>query len=215
MGLRLVTPDEVRGLLLSSRTERDRQTQVGPSEIGGCRRKVWHRLQGTPVTNPGTLRLASSLGTAIHSWIEEHLAGDDRYMLETRVERDGIRGHIDCFDVERSEVVDWKTIRMSGIPYFPSRQQRWQVQVYGWLMSSLRPVESVCLVGIPRDGTDRDIVTHVEPYDERVAVEALGWLEDLRGRLDPPRPEKKVGFCRDYCPFYDPSDVIGCPGQPR
>jgi hypothetical protein len=212
-----VTPEDVRGLLLSSRTERDRQRQVGPSEIGGCRRKVWHRVQGTPVTNPGTLRLASSLGTAIHSWIEETVdeKSAGRYLLETRVERDGIRGHVDCFDTERSEVVDWKTIKLSGIPYFPSRQQVWQVQVYGWLMSSVRDVESVCLVGIPRDGTDRDIVTHVEPYRESVALEALAWLEDVRGRVEAPRPEKKRSFCKDYCGYFDPTEIVGCPGLPR
>ncbi len=31
--------------------DRSKQTQVGPSEIGGCRRKVWYRLQGQPETN--------------------------------------------------------------------------------------------------------------------------------------------------------------------
>ena len=210
-----MTPDEVRELLLTRRTKRDAQKSVGPSEIGGCRRKVWHRLEGTPVTNPGTLRLASSLGTAIHSWIEGVLGDNPRFLLETRVERDGIVGHIDCFDLERNEVVDWKTTKISNIPYFPSKQQRWQVQIYGWLMSSLRPVESVCLVAVPRDGTDREIVTHAEPYDERIAREALAWLDDLRGRLDPPKPEKKRGFCRDYCPYFDPTEIIGCPGLPR
>lgn len=210
-----MTPDEVRGLLLEKRSERSKQRNIGPSEIGGCRRKVWHRIQGTTVTNPGTLTLAASLGTAIHSWIEATLDGDPRYLLETKVERDGIRGTVDCFDTERGEVVDWKTIKLSGIPYFPKRQQIWQVQIYGWLMSQHRRVESVCLVGIPRDGSERDIVTHSEPYDEAVAGEALAWLEDVRGRVDAPRPEMKRGFCRDYCQFFDPSEVVGCPGLPR
>lgn len=210
-----MNPDEVRDLLLTTKTARDVQKAVGPSEIGGCRRKVWHRLEGTPVTNPGTLRLASSLGTAIHSWIEGTLEDNPRFLLETRVERDGIRGHIDCYDLERNEVIDWKTIKMSGIPFFPDKQKRWQVQIYGWLMSSLRPVDSVCLVGIPRDGTDREIITHTEPYDERIAREALGWLEEIRKSQDAPRPEKRRGFCRDYCPYYDPTEIIGCPGLPR
>ena len=211
-----MTPDEVRELLLTQRTARDMQKQVGPSEIGGCRRKVWHRLQGSPITNPGTFRLASSLGTAIHEWIEQSLADDPRYLLETRVERDGIRGHVDCFDLERGMVIDWKTIKMSGIPFFPGTQKRWQVQVYGWLMSQDRRVESVCLVGIPRDGSDRDIVTHVEPYDEGIALEAIGWLREVERMVDAPRPERKArSFCRDYCGYYDPSEVVGCPGLPQ
>lgn len=210
-----MTPDEVRELLLSGKTERDRQKEIGASEIGGCRRKVWHRIEGTPVTNPGTLSLAAKLGTAIHSWIENHLADQERFLLEIPVERDGIKGHVDCFDQDRWQVIDWKTIKLSGVPYFPSKQQRWQVQIYGWLLSALRPVDSVCLVGIPRDGTDRDIVTHVEPYDEAIALEALAWLDDVRERVDPPKPEKRVGFCRDYCQYYDPSGVIGCPALSR
>jgi hypothetical protein len=186
---------------------------VGPSEIGGCRRKVWEKLQGTPVTNPDTLQMAANMGTAWHSWIESRLAGDPRFLLEVKRERDGIRGTADCFDLERRMVVDWKTIKLSGVPYFPSKQQRWQVQVYGWLLSGEFEVESVCLVGFPRDGTDLDVVTHVEPYEESVALEALGWLEEVRVRVDPPKPEKPAKkFCRYYCDFFDPSGVTGCPG---
>jgi hypothetical protein len=208
-----VTPDEVRSLLLRQRSERSRQRAVGPSELGGCRRKVWERLQGTPVTNPDTLQMAANMGTAWHSWIEATLDGHPRYLLEQKRERDGIRGTVDCFDTERRMVVDWKTIKMSGVPYFPSKQQRWQVQVYGWLLSVEFEVESVCLVGFPRDGTELDIVTHVEPYREGLALEALEWLEDIKGREVAPKPEKKARkFCRFYCDFYDPSGVTGCPG---
>jgi len=207
-----VTPDEVRALLFTERTERDRQTRVGPSEIGGCRRKVWHRLNRTPVTNPGTLRQASSMGTAWHSWIEDRLAKNPRFLLETRVERDGIRGHVDCFDTERGEVIDWKTIKLSGVPYFPKKQQRIQVQIYGWLMSLQHEVRSVCLVGFVKDATERELIVHEEPYDERLALEGLEWLEEVRGMLDAPRPEMPLNLCRDYCGYYDPSGVTGCPG---
>jgi hypothetical protein len=177
---------------------------VGPSEIGGCRRKVWEKLQGTPVTNPDTLQMAANMGTAWHTWIESRLAGDPRFLLEVKRERDGIRGTADCFDLERRMVVDWKTIKLSGVPYFPSKQQRWQVQVYGWLLSLEFEVESVCLVGFPRDGTDLDVVTHVEPYEESVALEALGWLEEVRVRVDPPKPEtRSLGAVRGFLGLGD------------
>ena len=205
--------DQVRELLLSGKSERSKQRAVGPSEIGGCARKVWHRIDGTPVTNPGTLSLAANLGTAIHSWIEEKLSGDARYLLETKVERDGIVGHVDCFDIEQGEVIDWKTLKLSGVPYFPSKQQRWQVQVYGWLMSVGHEVKSVCLVGIPRDGNDNQIVTHTEPYDEAVALEALAWLHNVRTSWEKPKPEKPKKFCRDYCEFFDPTGLTGCPSK--
>lgn len=208
-----MTPDEVRDLLLRHRSERAKQRAVGPSEIGGCRRRVWEKMQGTPITNPDTLSLAANMGTAFHSWIEERLAGNPRFLLEEKRERDGIRGTVDCFDLERGMVIDWKTIKLSGIPYFPSKQQRWQVQIYGWLMSEDRPVDSVCLIGFPRDGTDLDIVSHVEPFDPQMAADALAWLGEIRDREDRPKPEKPgKKFCRHYCGYWDPSGVIGCPG---
>lgn len=207
-----MTPDEVRDLLFREVSERSRQKSVGPSEIGGCERKVWEKLHGTPVTNPDTLSLAANMGTAFHSWIEGRLAGNPRFMLEVKRERDGIRGTVDCFDRERNMVVDWKTIKLSGVPYFPRKQQRWQVQVYGWLLAEEQQVDSVCLIAFPRDGTERDILSHVEPYDPAVAAEALAWLGKVRGRVDPPKPGKPKKFCRDYCGFWDPSGVVGCPG---
>ncbi|HEY7822391.1 MAG TPA: PD-(D/E)XK nuclease family protein [Acidimicrobiia bacterium] len=207
-----MTPDEVRNLLFREKTRRDKQASVGPSELGGCSRRVWHRLNRTPTTNPDTLSLAANFGTAFHSWIEERLAGDPRWLLETRIEREGIRGHIDCYDTETETVIDWKTTKMRSLPYFPSQQQRWQVHVYGWLMSSERPVRDVCLVAFPKDGTDRDIKVHQEPYNPKFAEDALAWLADIRAREAPPRPEKKRSYCRDYCNYYDPSAVVGCPG---
>jgi hypothetical protein len=209
-----MTPDEVRELLLPKhkKSKRARQPNVGPSEVGGCRRKTWHKLARTPETNPNTLILAASLGTAIHSWIERRLKDDPRFLLETRVERDGMVGHVDCYDTQRNEVIDWKTIKLSGVPYFPDKQKRIQVQLYGWLLSQHYEVETVCLVGIPRDGSDNQIVTHVEPYDESLAMEGLAWVEDVRMRGTPPKPEKKRAFCKNYCGYYDPSGVVGCPG---
>lgn len=174
---------------------------------------MWHRLEGSPVTNPGTLSLAANMGTAIHSWIEEQLRGNERYLIETEVERDGLVGHIDCFDTLTNQVIDWKTMKKSGIPYFPSQQQKWQVQIYGWLFSSIRQVDSVCLVGIPRDGSERDIVTYTEPYDESVALSAFAWMENIKKSWEPPRPEKDKRFCRDYCQYYDPTGKVGCPSK--
>ena len=48
---------------------RSNQTQVGPSELGGCRRKVWYRLNWRDATNDNELKLAAIMGTAIHAEI--------------------------------------------------------------------------------------------------------------------------------------------------
>jgi len=58
--------------------DRSTQTQVGPSEIGGCRRKVWYRLNAQPHTNDDQSKLAAIMGTAIHSAIEEAIASGRR-----------------------------------------------------------------------------------------------------------------------------------------
>lgn len=207
--------DEITGIILSGQTARDVQTDVGPSEIGGCPRRVWHRLQGTPVTNPDTLQLAARMGTAIHAWIEKQFTRHDpfgeRFLLETEVEAFGIRGHVDCFDTHLGEVIDWKTTTKKNLSRFPSAQQRTQVQLYGLLMEANGfPVNDVSLVCIARDGNERDIRVHSEPFDRSVGEAGLAWLEGVkRGKPD---PVERVSFCRDYCPFYDASGAIGCEG---
>ena len=51
---------------------RSQQTQIGVSQIGGCRKQVWLQLQNTPKEN-NTLKLPALMGTAIHKMIEEAL----------------------------------------------------------------------------------------------------------------------------------------------
>lgn len=197
---------------------RSNQVEVGPSEIGGCRRKVWLKLQDAKQTNPNTLRLASIMGTAIHDYIEKSFYAEDpfaeRYLLENEFEFDGIKGHVDMYDIEKMEVIDWKTTKKTNLTYFPSKQQRWQVQVYGWLLEqNHKPVTNVTLVAIPRDGDERDIVYHTEPYDEAIALEALKWLRDVKEMTEAPAPEKDASFCKHYCSYYDASGEVGCVGK--
>lgn len=206
-----MTPDDVRALIIRETGTRSAQKQIGPSELGGCRRRTYHRIHGTPHTNQ-TLMLPALIGTAWHKHVESLLVGD-RFILEQRVEHGNIRGTIDCYDTLTHEIIDWKTIQSKNIPYFPTQQQKWQIHTYGWLLSHTKPVTTVCLVGIPRDGTEHDIVTFTEPYDPRVAEEARAWLDDLMARTSPPAPEKPRFFCRNWCPYYDPTGKTGCPSK--
>ena len=200
--------------LAGATSARSLQTSVGPSELGGCRAKVWHRLNGTEVVND-TLSLASFMGTAIHTRIEDALRaldpwGDD-FESEVTVKGGGITGHVDFYHKGAKAVVDWKTTTKKNLAYFPSLQQRWQVQVYGWLLTqSGREVETVTLVAIPRDGNERDIKIHTEAYDPQMAADALAWLEAVKDMTEPPTPEKDATFCKDYCPYFGV-----CPGLTR
>jgi hypothetical protein len=195
---------------------RSQQTAIGVSSLGGCRRQVWHKLRGDEGNNP-TKRLAAIMGTAIHAAIEQAFAGTEDVLIEHRVEIDGLPpATIDFYDVAAGEVVDWKTIKLSGVNWFMSKQKQWQVQVYGYLMAkSGYEVKTVTIVGIPRDGDEGDIIVHSEPYDEAIALEALAWLKDVESMEAAPAPERDAGFCKQYCRFYGslcagiPKDLSG------
>ena len=197
---------------------RSKQTQVGPSELGGCRRKVWYRLNDQPETNENELKLAAIMGTAIHATIEEAIRSVDpkgeKYWVETAVEHSGMKAHIDLFIPESGDVVDWKTVKKQNLSYFPSTQQRWQVQVYGYLLdkSGKGKVRTVNLVAIARDGDERDVLVHSEPYDPAIAEEALNWLAGVKDSEVVPDPERDQNYCKSYCKYFDITGEIGCSG---
>ena len=193
---------------------RSTQVQIGPSELGGCRRKVWYRLNNQPETNDNELKLAAIMGTAIHAAIEKALANNKDVLLEQTVEHNGMKAHVDCYIPSTGDVIDWKTVKNKNLNYFPSKQQRWQVQVYGYLIakSGLGKVSTVNLVAIPRDGDERDVLVHSEPYDEAIALEALDWLAAIKQSDVAPEPEKDESYCKFYCKYYDASGEMGCVG---
>jgi hypothetical protein len=197
---------------------RSNQVQIGPSELGGCRRKVYYRLHDQHETNTGEMKLAAIMGTAIHSAIEQAIALADpdgtKYVVEQEVEWGDMKAHIDLWIPETGDVVDWKTVKKNNLSYFPSTQQRWQVQVYGYLLDKSgkgKPV-NVNLVAIPRDGDERDIKVHSEPYDPAIAEEALAWLAEVKAAEVAPSPERDENYCKFYCKYYDASGDIGCVG---
>ena len=197
---------------------RSTQKQVGPSELGGCRRKVWYRLNDQPETNENELKLAAIMGTAIHSEIEKALAiadpSGEKYVVETEVEYNGMKAHIDLWVPETGDVVDWKTVKVKNLSYFPSQQQRWQVQVYGYLLekSGKGKPRNVNLVAIARDGDERDVKVHTETYDPKIAEEAMNWLSAIKESAEVPEPEKDENYCKFYCKYYDATGEMGCVG---
>ena len=202
---------------------RSQQKRVGPSEVGGCSRKLWYKLNNQEITNENTLSLASIMGTGIHSYLQkifyEQDPFADRFILEAEYDspEDDLVGHIDMYDKTNQEVIDWKTSTKSNLGrYFPTKAQRWQVQLYGYLANRAgHEVKTVTLVGIPRDGDERDIVYHSEPFDPEVCKEALAWLKQVRESTVAPAAEKDAVFCKNYCSFYDATGAKGCAGRPK
>lgn len=202
-----------------SQRDRSLQVDIGPSSLGGCRRRVYHDLIQSPKINP-TESLGAILGTFIHAGMEKVMTRQDpfgdNYLVEIEISHDGLKGHCDLFIKELGMVVDFKTTTKSGMRYLNDRQKLWQVHTYGYLLSKNGyDVKEVALVGIPRDGKMTDIRVIQEPYSERMALEALAWLEDIKTIVatdaPAPAPEKNVAFCRDYCPYFDATGEVGCP----
>lgn len=205
--------------------DRSKQKGLGPSSLGSCRRQTWYHLNDQPVTNPDTEALAAILGTFIHAGIAESIKREDpfgdNFLIETKVtalDPDcGIEsGNVDLFIKDKGIVVDWKTTKKKSLRYFPSLQQRWQVQTYGWLLAQNgHTVNHVSLVAVPRDGNMADIRVHVEEYDPLMVEDALAWLKEIKEASEAPAPEKYAGFCAEYCSFYDATGERGCQGTTK
>lgn len=192
--------------------DRSKQTNVGPSEIGGCATKLWHKVNGTEPTNLNTLKLSAIMGTAIHTLIESVFAESDSFLTEVEVEYDGITGHIDLVDCDTMTVWDWKTTTKAGLGYFPTTQQREQVQIYGYLANQNDiPVQRVGLVAICRDGNENDIVEYSEEYNEALALNAIQRYLDIREQYEPPAPEKDADYCAKYCQYFGACTGITAP----
>jgi hypothetical protein len=125
-----------------------------------------------------------------------------------------MKAHIDLYIPETGDVIDWKTVKVKNLSYFPTQQQRWQVQVYGYLLdkSGKGKPRTVNLVAIARDGDERDVKVHSEPYDPKIAEEALNWLAAIKESAVAPEPERDQSYCRFYCKYFDESGKVGCTG---
>jgi hypothetical protein len=212
------------GALTGHDNQRDRSLQVdiGPSAVGDCKRRVFMNITQAPKVNQ-TEKLAAIMGTFIHAGIADAIKREDpfgdNFMIEQEFKVEGLRGHVDLYIKDKAQIVDWKTTKVKSLRYFPSLQQRLQVQLYGYLVSENGyPVESVSLVAIARDGGAEDIREHTEPYDPEMAKQGLDWisnLQDMAANGEIPEPEKDVYFCRSYCDYYDETGVNGCPSKSR
>ena len=212
------------GALTGHDAQRDRSLQVdiGPSAVGDCKRRVFLNITQAPKVNQ-TEKLAAIMGTFIHAGIADAIKREDpfgdNFLIEQEFAVKGLRGHVDLYIKDKAQIVDWKTTKVKSLRYFPSLQQRLQVQLYGYLVSANGyPVESVSLVAIARDGGAEDIREHTEPYDPEMAKQGLEWianLNEMAANGEIPEPEKDVYFCRSYCDYYDPTGENGCPSKSR
>lgn len=253
--LRRGNPDELGVELLGiiaddiENKPRNLQVEIGPSGVGSpCARKVGYGLLQIPKLNPVVEpNWKAYVGTGVHLNLEGamdrynvvnaiNIGHDERFYVETRLQVGEIAGvplvgHCDVYDRVTATVIDWKTCGPTQLKSYrsngPGPTYRRQAHLYarGWNRYLGLPVDRVMLVFFPRQGELRE--THVwhEPYDEEVALAALGRADAITATLNALGPE--VGLAalppvEDYCGHCDwfaPGGsrtgnlLDGCPGQ--
>lgn len=222
---------------------RSLQVAIGPSELGtSCQRRLAYRLAGWREVNEHMDPWPAIVGTAVHAWTGESVqkfmtrTGAHDWLIEVELHPDPlVTGHSDLYQISTGTVVDLKTCGVTALRHLqkhgPSHEYKVQVHTYGLgHQRAGRPVNSVALVFVPRAGWLRDMYVWSEPYDERVALTALGRMYDLAYRLiemDVQRYPSRFseitatpGDACVFCPFYNPTpdqsvtaDHLGCPGR--
>lgn len=106
---------------LRAPTERDKQIKVGASNLSNpCTKCLVEDFLGLPKTK-SRFDMGAVIGTAVHSYVEKCFQGDERYLLEHRVDLGelGDYGNItsrwDIFDKETGTLYDVKTTTQSKL----------------------------------------------------------------------------------------------------
>lgn len=196
-------PDLLLGDLEKAITEysrsfdRSKQRSIGPSELGqSCDRRIAMTLLGVDPVNTNRDEWTSSVGTAIHSWMEKaflHANGElmkqglpPRWLVEQTVNIEtGLAGHVDVYDIKTHTVLDHKFPGVTSIRKYrkqghPGKQYKWQAHTYGYGFAKLGfPVRKVAIALYPRSGLLRDTWLWSEPYDESIAKQALAHKDSL------------------------------------
>lgn len=231
----------------NSSDNRSAQTTIGPSEAGSpCDRQIAMKLLNIEPVNPQE-GWAPFVGTAVHAELAKMFqwangGGSGRYVTEMRVSFGDPHvpyGTLDLLDRVLYMVDDHKLLGRWSLEQLrkegPSETYRKQIQIYG-LGAELagETVREVAIIAWPRQESSLDkLFVHVEPYDRRVAEEALervsriaDEIAQMSGRVahdgtGPASPmEAAASFetgddCK-WCPFHQKGDKRmerGCPGQ--
>ena len=228
--------DKIRQVITtrSANAPRSKQRALGLSEIGEvCVRKTAYKLLDWEKTNKNTDPWPSISGTAIHAWLAEAFEADSgEYLVEHPVKvNDDFGGTVDLFDIKTGMVIDHKCV---GATAMKSRkkdgmthQQRVQINLYGLgLENAGYTVNTVALAFYPLGGRLDGMHTIVEPYNRKLAQDAIARVEEtqtLLWQLDPEGVPSNWGLIPattsrncSYCPFYLPNSInlsIGCPGE--
>lgn len=221
---------------------RSQQVAIGPSEVGHpCARRIGYQLLEYDERPDQTPNWKATVGTAIHTWLEEQFGTNNaqhyepegtRWLLEETVDCGEVLGqplvgHCDLYDQVTFTVVDWKSVGPTMLKKYKSKgvgpAYRAQAHLYGrgWARQGRR-VDHVAVMFLPRQGELRDAYWWTEPYDEQIALDALQRVNGI-ALTTQALGNNALGvlptadaFCQ-MCPFYKAgaTDLTrGCPGDP-
>lgn len=233
----------------NSSDNRSAQKTLGPSEAGSpCERQIAMKLLGITPVNPQE-GWAPFVGTAVHRDLAEMFEwangqGSGRYVTEMRVSLDNPfvpGGTLDLLDRVLYMVDDHKLMGRWSLDqlrrYGPSETYRKQIQIYGLGAERAgEKVKEVAIIGWPRQESSLDnLFVHVEPYDRKIAEEALDRVAGIAARVKGFEADRatwagldtqahQLAIAREFpaaddckwCPFNLPKDkgfTRGCPGK--
>lgn len=199
--------DQIKELalaLLKSKTNRDRQTKIGPSGIGNpCDYCLAMALTGQGQHRENPWWLGARMGTAMHGMLEQEVNKHVHRPLssefnalqdanaETKLFIYRLPGYGDIYGssdlrLTTDNLIDWKSsnrdkikkYKLDGVPQQYVIQQ--MLYAYAWNMIEPGAVQRCSLVFVARDGTgDNDVWVYSFDYDEDVALDALNRLRGL------------------------------------
>ena len=226
----------------AANSARNLQVHLGPSELGSpCDRQVAGKLAGLPPTNHVVDPWPSVVGTAVHAWLADAFAADNRrhglrWVPEQRVyPHPDHPGTADLYDGVEQAVVDHKCLGESQMAKVRSKAGppiRYQIQLllYGKGYRNLGlPVRRIAIAAYPRTAASLNGLyvweREAQPNDDALldhvfqltAIRRV-WAEEIRAgksTLDdvPAKPDSDECY---FCPFYRPQAAHdggpGCPG---
>jgi hypothetical protein len=193
---------------------RSQQTDLGLSELGGCRQAIAYTLAGTwasDVTDPWR----AIVGTVLHDeWIRNMRKAADPFLEHNlHVTYRGTGGHPDEVDRARNRVAEWKFPRLSTSRLWQDDPEafaakRGQAHGYaaGLVEAGILTEDCTVVVAVmPVDGGFDDWWTHEEPFDRTIAdsmADRRAEVEELvaAGELVP--RDKPFTWCERFCEFF-------------
>lgn len=221
---------------------RSAQTTLGPSEIGTpCDRRLAMALMGIEPVNPGGDGWAAFVGTCVHAGLDDMFswasANTGRFVTEMKLQFGSElvpRGTGDLLDRTLFMFLDHKLMGQYSLKKLkekgPGDTYRVQIHTYAYgAVLAGEKVRDVAIVGWPRAGSSLDdLFVWTEPYDRKVAEEALRRVERINkesvqmGSTGGVSSKMRIAQsfvagddCR-YCQFHlrgDKGFTRGCPGK--